>query len=183
MFSLSKRRPFSPIAACLGAVLLFASTVALMAVSGPAVAGDDDPGAPSLEQIGQVCLSTLGVSPGEAHYANCVESLSQSQHAFAHAQAVARAREGCLDRGFAHNSPSLAECTLAASETRRPAPPIDTTDNGPHTRSYFYASPNEIHRREEAACTRLGLDPSSGGFGTCVAGLQTSRFAADNPLN
>lgn len=182
MFTTSTHRPFPPMAARLGAVLS-AGALALMAASSPAVAGPYDPDALSPDQMGQVCQSTLGVSPGEAHYAGCVESLSQSQRGFAHGQAMARAREGCLDRGFAPNSPSLAECTLAASETTRAATPVDTADSRAHARSYFYVSPSEAHRREEAACAHLGLDPSSGGFATCVAGLQTSQFAADNPLN
>jgi hypothetical protein len=96
---------------------------------------------------------------------------------------VVRAREGCLGRGLSPNSPGLAECTLAASDTRRAAAPIDTGGDSVHAKSYFYASPSQVHRREETACAHLGLDPSSDGFATCVAGLQTSRFMADNPLN
>jgi hypothetical protein len=182
MFTPCKNGPMPSTAVGLGAVLLASAALALTAVSGPAMAGAYNSDAPPSEQIGQVCQSTLGVSPGEAHYAGCVESLSQSRRAFAHSQALARARDDCLDRGLSPNSPSLAECTLAATETGRAAAAADT-GGGVHARSYFSASPSQVHRREEAACAHLGIDPSSGGFATCVAGLQTSRFMADNPLN
>ena len=48
-------------------------------------------------------------------------------------------------------------------------------------KSYAYAPQSEVHRREELSCARMGMNPSSGGFAECVAGLDSALFAADNP--
>ena len=49
--------------------------------------------------------------------------------------------------------------------------------------SYFSASNDEVHRREQEACAQTGFDPVSGGlvFAQCVADLQSNLFDADNP--
>jgi hypothetical protein len=49
------------------------------------------------------------------------------------------------------------------------------------TKSYFYASPDEVHRREELACARLGFVPLSGAFESCVANLAGTLDAIDAP--
>jgi len=129
----------------------FALAVASGAFAAPRAA--DSPSSGQIADIGRICQSSLGVQPGEAHYAGCVTSLSQSRAALAR------------------------DLTAAAREI----PAVDV--NGARAGSYFTASPGEVHRREAAACARIGLDPASSGFASCVAGLQSAQFAADNPLD
>jgi hypothetical protein len=54
---------------------------------------------------------------------------------------------------------------------------------GASSTSYFYASVDEIHRREQLSCARLGFDPAAGAFASCVAGLAGTLAAIDMPLN
>ncbi len=82
------------------------------------------------------------------------------------------------------------ECTLRTSDSEGFSARDergDATGQGPEdgrpAKSYFYASPSETHHRMQLSCARLGLDPASGAFADCVAGLQASLFAADNPMN
>jgi hypothetical protein len=49
------------------------------------------------------------------------------------------------------------------------------------SKSYAYASRRDTFRREQLSCARLGLDPGSGAFPSCVASLDSSLFSADNP--
>ncbi|MDB5459252.1 MAG: hypothetical protein JWO72_993, partial [Caulobacteraceae bacterium] len=48
-------------------------------------------------------------------------------------------------------------------------------------KSYFYTSNRDRFRREQLACAQIGLDPVSGAFDSCVAGLRSTLFALDNP--
>jgi hypothetical protein len=126
-------------------------SLALAATSAP-TAVRAEPNGPA--RVDAICRSELGATPGEAHYAACVASLSQSLNDLERARSLAEARTG--DRTDADARP---------------------------VRSYMSVSPTEAHRREERACAMIGYDPAANGFGRCVAGLQTSLFMADNPLN
>ena len=57
------------------------------------------------------------------------------------------------------------------------APPL----RGLPRRAYWAADNAEVHRREQSACARLGLEPVGGAFVQCVAQLDASLFAANNP--
>lgn len=180
--------PFHPVRSWRGVAATLAATLALSSAPGCAAAGPYNPDNLPLgqvSQIGEVCQSVMGVRPGEAHYVGCVESLSDSTHSLNHGRALAQARETCLDKGMRPDTPELARCVLGSTETAS-APAVrevsETREAG-SAKSYFYASPREAHRRMEMSCATLGFDPASGAFASCVAGLQASLFAADNPLN
>jgi hypothetical protein len=177
VFSARRDRTWPRLAALIG-VLAFAGA------AGPAAAQPYDRDGPSSD-LGQICRSVVGASPGEAHYVGCVESLSESQRSFDHDRAVGQARASCLAEGLRPNTPDLAECTLNRSRTARAdaVRPVVAADRPGAAKSYFYASPSEVHRREETSCAGLGLEPGSGGFASCVASMQSAMFAADNPLN
>jgi hypothetical protein len=137
-----------------------------------------------LAQVGHICQSVIRVQPGEAHYVGCVESLSDSWRGLTQARTLSGARATCVDRGLKPDTPDLAECELRAAQSAAPVVrPISTSDGPVSGKSYFYASPSDVHRREELSCARLGLEPGSGGFASCVAGLQSAMFAADHPMN
>ena len=155
------------------AVFLFAGAVALGASAPAALAHESQTGV-----IADSCRAVLGLQPGEEHYVNCMQNLQASQDDFAHGQALGLARSSCLDQGLKPGSAELAVCTLKTKTSAAPprAIPVSTA-----TKSWPYASFDERREREQLACARLGLDPTSGGFDSCVAGLAAALFAADNP--
>ena len=168
-----------PQAAAIACVLAFAGAAGC-AVAGPSGGLSSD----QASGVGQICRSTLGVEPGEAHYVGCVESLSASLNDLGRGRALARARGGCIDQGLGPNTPALAQCVLRGSDAAvMSARMVSQTSEADTPRSYFYTSPREVYRREQLSCARLGLDPTSRAFGGCVASLQSALFAADNPMN
>lgn len=165
------------------AILVAAAGLAsLIGVGGQAQAqarAAEDDSAPA-----RICVSVVGVRPGESHYGACVASLARSSSALDQARAQAAARADCLGRGLNPETPEGAQCVLAASQTPRPAPaatPLDAkiAAAGP----YMRASPAEARLRQERACASLGFDPTTRGFTNCVTRLQSTLFMADNPLN
>jgi hypothetical protein len=100
---------------------------------------------------------------------------------------LAQARGDCIQQGLKPDTPELATCTLTTDRTKSAvslAPRrISQTEDASPVKSYFEASPRDVHRREETSCARLGFDPTTGAFARCVASLQASLFAADNPMN
>jgi hypothetical protein len=136
-------------------------------------------------QIAQTCRSVVGVGPSDARYYACVGALSGSAKNLDRGRALQQARGDCLSHGYGAGSPDLDVCVVQSAGRERPAAP-DMAMSRPmeepgRTRSYAYAPQSEVHRREELSCARMGMDPSSGGFAECVAGLDSALFAADNP--
>jgi hypothetical protein len=133
--------------------------------------------------VGHICRSVVGAEPGEAQYVGCIESLSDSWTSLQHSRVAAEARSDCLARGLRPGTPDLAVCELRTAGTA-PAHRIPVkAGEEPAAGSHFNASPREVHRRNQMSCARLGYEPASGGFANCVANLQASQFAADNPMN
>jgi hypothetical protein len=61
-------------------------------------------------------------------------------------------------------------------------PPAGATGPEPGLqKGYTYASFREIRHREQLSCGRLGFEPGSDAFVTCVASLDAALFKADNP--
>ena len=48
-------------------------------------------------------------------------------------------------------------------------------------KGYAYASFRELRHREELSCGRLGIEPRTDAFVSCVASLDAALFKADNP--
>ena len=164
--------------------LIVASGAALASVASAAPYNPEHLPPDQVAEVDRICQSVLRVQPGEAHFVGCVESLSDSWRGLEHARALSEARATCLDRGLKPGAPDLAECELSVARTAPPAiRPVSTREEPVSEKSYFSASPRDVHRREELSCARLGLEPGSGGFMSCVAGLQSTLFAADNPSN
>ena len=130
-----------------------------------------------MNRIGEICRDVMGLPAGAfTHYLACEESLSRS---------LAGRREGgamvaaCQAQGLKPNTVALAECELKQTEfALGGAAPLAKAP-----KSYFSASNDEVHRREQEACAQTGFDPVSGGlvFAQCVADLQSNLFDADNP--
>jgi hypothetical protein len=136
-----------------------------------------------IADVSNICRSVIGAEPGSAQYVGCIESLSASWTGLQHGRSAAEARSDCLARGLRPGTSELAVCELRTAVTtparRFPA----TTVESPTAGSYFNASPREVHSRNQMSCARLGHEPVSGGFDSCVASLHASQFAADNPMN
>jgi hypothetical protein len=74
----------------------------------------------------------------------------------------------------------MAECELTQTAV---APGAAAPSPAKASESYFSASNDETHRREQEACRQIGFDPINGGyaFAQCVVELQSYMFDADNP--
>jgi hypothetical protein len=138
--------------------------------------------------IGEICHSVMGIMPNTEQYQSCLESLTDSASRLDQGYAMSRARVACLSQGLRPGETNFSECELRVSEAAaRPAgdwPGADSRSAAPtRIKSYSYASPAEVFRRERYSCARLGYDPADAAFSSCVAALQASMFEADNPAH
>jgi hypothetical protein len=165
-----------------------AGVVAFSGVAGCATAGaypynPDRLAEAPLGQIGHLCQAVIGVQPPEERYFVCIASLSDSMKNIDRGQALEQARRDCLSKGL--GGPDLAVCIVRSADQEHASGP-GLAMSGPMeepglSKTYPYASQRELHRREELSCARLGLDPAGGAFASCVGGLDSALFAADNP--
>jgi hypothetical protein len=149
---------------CVGAAAILA---------GSATAGTFNPSnlaTAELSRIGQICETVIRVQPGDEHYVGCVESLSDSVQSARQDRVVQQPSEDCLDRGFKSGSPDLARCAPESAEAQARS-----------STSYYYASRDDVFRREQLSCVRLGVDPVGGAFSSCVASLAGTLETIDMP--
>jgi hypothetical protein len=130
----------------------------------------------------------MGIPAGIGLSSDCVESLSSAAVAISQAQTLQDARRGCLGKGLAPGQPGLAECEVT-TVSQRAAPASDQADVRVDTsglqrpaKSYFNASFDDVRRREQTACARLGYDPVNSSFSRCVARLDAALFASAHPM-
>jgi hypothetical protein len=134
-----------------------------------------------ISHIGEICRDVMGLPAGAfTHYLACEESLSHSLAARRDGGAMLAAHHACDAQGLKPNTVALAECEPKQTEF---APGGAAALPAKAPKSYFSASNDEVHRREQGACAQIGFDPVGGGlaFAQCVADLQSSLFDADNP--
>ena len=131
--------------------------------------------------VGRVCAGTMGLEPGEKHYAACVQSLSGSLAALHAGEGIAAGRRACAARGLTPGAADFDECELRMADAA-PAPDL-ANDPAPTGggRSYFESSRREAWRREELACARLGFDPADTAFQSCVGDLRGALARASMP--
>lgn len=147
----------------------------------------DDLPAAQVASVNDDCRSVMGLRPDTANYGACVDSLMASARRFDRGEALQSGREACLNKGLRPDGPGFSVCELEAARDRparmtgADAAEIAAVAEPGGPKSYAYASPDIVYRREQLSCARLGLDPASRAFGVCVAGLQSALFAADNP--
>jgi hypothetical protein len=167
-----------------------ASALALASISARANAGPynpDDLPADQVANVNTACRSVMGLQPGSANYGGCIDSLMTSARGLDRGEALQSGRAACLSRGLRPGGAGFAVCELQSAH----ADPVKATDADATVvaaaeepggaRSYAYTSPENVFRREQLSCARLGLDPADEAFATCVASLQSALFAADNP--
>jgi hypothetical protein len=137
--------------------------------------------APRAGAVGRICAGTLGLDPGEKHYAACVQSLTGSLADLRAGQGMASARRACAARGLAPGAAAFDECELRLADA---APAADPAGDGPAVaggRSYFESSRGEAWKRDELACARLGFDPADTAFQACVSDLRGALARASMP--
>jgi hypothetical protein len=186
--SASSRRGAVLAAVSRAAIAAIAGGFAAAGIAGCAAAGPFNPDNPAAERaagVGNICRSVVRVEPMSAGYYACVHSLSDSMREAGRNRAMDQARAGCVDRGYRPGSPDMAVCVLQSSRAGSTTVPDlairDAGDEPAPSKSYAYASQRDEFRREQLSCARLGLDPGTGAFQSCVAGLDSSLFDADNP--
>lgn len=131
--------------------------------------------------VGRVCAGTMGLAPGEKHYAACVESLSGSLANLRAGEGMAAARRACLARGMVPGAADFDECELREADAATGPPAVDDASAPGGGRSYFASSRHEAWRRDELACARLGFDPADAAFRSCVSDLRGALARASMP--
>jgi hypothetical protein len=104
------------------------------------------------------------------------------------AEQMGRIREIChtvigLAPGFDTHSMACQESlshSVAARTPQAMAAPVRPAPPRKPAKSYFSASSDEIHRREQEACAEIGETPATRDFAVCVASLQSHMFDADS---
>ncbi len=159
--------------------------VAACATAGPYPYNPDRLASTQVGEIGRVCQTVVGVQPSEARYFACVGSLSDSARNIGRGRALQQARNGCMAKGLRPGSPDLDICVVESTGSASASVPdlamSRRMEEPGVSKTYPYASQREVHRREELSCARLGLDPAGEAFASCVGGLDSALFAADNP--
>jgi hypothetical protein len=159
---------------------------ALAGLSGCASAGPYNPSdlpPPQLSQVQELCHSVMGIPPGIGLSSDCVENLSNSAVALSGGRTLQGARRACLRKGLAPGQLALSQCELTAvSQPSAPEVRVDTSGLQRPAKSYFNASFDEVRRREQDVCARLGYDPIDGSFTQCVGSLDAALFASTHPM-
>ena len=190
-FQTSTHRPHAkPLARKLSPPLLI-GLAAAAGIAGCATAGPYNPHHLTPAQLGQfqdVCRSVMGTSAPSGAMENCVDSLSSSavalRQARVEAHALRDARGDCRAKGLSPGQSGIAECELDAAASTYPTPasrlaamPIDGRPPAYPVRSMYRSSFDEVRRREEVACARVGYDPiDHRNFAGCVARLDDALF-------
>ena len=154
--------------------------------------------------VAEICRNVLGLSPTErltggnwtgtdkldywtSHYKGCIASLSDSAQGAMDTTVVEQAEERCRAKGLLPGSPDLALCVLqSANEHPDPVPSQASTaaptTSGVAPGSFYFASNQEIAKREQVACAALGISPAQPDFKGCVRQLQATFYAIDHPI-
>jgi len=138
------------------------------------------------------CEKIMRVGRSGVDMAACTESLADSVAARQEGYISAQSDRACSSQGLTPGSAEFATCVLDRKRHYQGAPALMaangtaqlTYDPGKDvgaSQDYYDASFDTKRRREEYSCAQLGLDPDTGAFGQCVAGLDASLFNADNP--
>jgi hypothetical protein len=172
-------RPFAQVAVGSGrSVLRILGVTSLAAAC--AVAGSGEAWASSYNTSGlppatvanieRLCQRVIGLAPGQGLFVGCVESLSATL------QSQTSAAAGGTEP---------VESRFAAKRTAaEPADPIvDPRREAAHSKPYFYASRDEVRRRETVSCASLGLDLGPNPLEACVVDLHATLFNFENTTN
>lgn len=170
--------------------LLLAVASALVVAGGCAAQSRTSLAPQQASLIRATCQNIMRVGRSGVDMAACTESLADSVAARQEGYISVQSDRACSTEGLAPGSAQFATCVL--DHKRHAAPALmaanttsqltyDPSKDVGASEDYYDASFDTKRRREEYSCAQLGLDPDSGAFGQCVAGLDASLFNADHP--
>lgn len=123
----------------------------------------------------------------------CSEALTDSLVAHEQGYVAVQGDRTCSSQGLKPGTAEFATCVLdhrrqyasapmqVAANGTAPRLTYDPSKDVGASQDYYDASFDTKRRREEYSCAQLGLDPDSGEFGQCVAGLDANLFNVDHP--
>ena len=138
------------------------------------------------------CKNIMRVGRSGVDLAACTDSLSESLAAREEGYAAVQSDQACSRMGLAPGTAQFATCVLDRKRHYQGSPALMAANSTPQltydpskdagaSEDYYDASFDTKRRREEYSCAQLGLEPDTGAFGQCVAGLDASLFNADHP--
>jgi hypothetical protein len=152
------------------------TTVALLlagcATVTPQTLGDLAPG--EAQRIDQTCEQTLGARPGGSYFEACRARLADAVRRQDAQRQIVRTRADCARTGSPPGSSEFALCVLGARSPDDPAV---------RPKPLALASRQDVHRRAERSCAKLGLDPDVADFADCVTELETAIAPPDDPTD
>jgi hypothetical protein len=141
---------------------------------------------PNLSQVDITCSRIMGLKPGEAYYAACHESLSQSLAAQSENRALAAAYGQCHQLGMVSGSAAFSTCVLdkenagEAAFTRALTVADSVSANAGADKSFYAMSPTVRWSRERYACAQMRLVPGSDDFRQCIDNLDEAFLPSQN---
>jgi hypothetical protein len=127
----------------------------------------DDLNPTQLTRVSQVCETVLGLSRNEPLEGGNRTGSDRLDYWTSHYR-------GCIV--------SLSDSLQSTADVRLPLPTVG--DELPAAKgSFTYASPRETARREELACSCLGVALSRDEFNSCVTGLSRTLYSVEHPID
>lgn len=127
----------------------------------------DNLSATQLARVSQVCETVLGLSPNEPLEGGNRTGSDRLDYWTNHYRA-------CIV--------SLSDSLRSREDARLPVPTVDGVLPSAKG-SFTYASPHETARREELACSSLGVALSRNEFNSCVSGLSQTFYSVDRSID
>jgi hypothetical protein len=161
----TSHRSLKPMLAATSAVIAVLS-IATCAAAAPAF-NPDHLRKTQLSRVDAVCRNVMGLSPSERLIGGEWEGDSDLDYW------TSRYR-GCVTS----QSDSIKKVSdNSANQKTQPALPLPVASG-----TLFYATPQETRRREEEACTAVGIEPPGDAFQACVNDLEDTFHAIDTPI-
>lgn len=139
------------------------------------------------------CTKVMRLQEGEAQFDGCLSELSDTAANLIENARATQASRSCETRSLKPKTPDFARCVLDQENIEKAAGlpgtgdvlRLNAADIKPADKirdSYYTASFDVRHRREQFACAVLGLEPDTDLFITCVNNLDMELFAIGHPL-
>jgi hypothetical protein len=175
-------------------ILVFASTLSVVSLSSCAFFPDSikDLTPQQSALVRATCTKVMRLQEGQAQWAGCVSSLSDSLVGEIRIDRVAYVYRDCAQTGLKRETLEFSQCVLdrenvrlapnmhqGAALSQLDAAYVKPSDG--NSKGYYEVSFNLRHRREQYSCAELDLEANSGPFDQCVANLESSLFSIEHP--
>jgi hypothetical protein len=175
-------------------LLIFASTLSVVSLSSCAFFPDSikDLTPQQSAFVQATCTKVMRLQEGEAQWAGCVSSLSDSLVGEIQVDRDAYAYRDCTQTGLKRETREFSQCVLdrenvqlasnmhqGGALSQLDAAYVKPADG--NSKGYYEASFDLRHRREQYSCAELDLEAYSGPYDQCVANLESSLFSIEHP--